>query len=270
MRETSFLAPDNFKIPSLNGLVLTRNGERLLESCLRSLSFCSEVLVVDSESEDRTRDIAESLGARVLVRPWEGPLPQFRFALANISGVWALSLDQDECVSPELERSLRAFFAAGPGQDLAGCYCSRRSFYFDRFLRRSGWYPDYLLRLFRVGAMEVKASGPHYSFHPQGPTGRLSGDIVHYPYANLSEHIEKINYYTQAAAAELYAKGARPSVAGAFGHGLARFAKLYLFKRGFLDGRAGLILAVHGFFYAFHKYLRAVELELQARSNRGG
>jgi glycosyltransferase involved in cell wall biosynthesis len=256
-------------IETLSGLVLTRNGERLLESCLRSMEFCKEVLVVDSESDDRTRDIATACGARVLVRGWEGPQPQFRFGFEHIATDWVLSLDQDECASPELRDSIVRLFAEPPPRDMAGYYCSRKSFYFDRFLRHSGWYPDRLLRLFRRAAMDVRTSGPHYSFHSLGPTGRLPGDIIHYPYLNLREHVEKINYYTQVSADELHAQGVRPGVGRAFAHGFARFAKLYLFKRGFLDGRAGLILAVHGFFYAFHKYLRAAELDIQARSNSG-
>ena len=252
-------------IEALTGLVLTRNGERLLAPCLRSLDFCKEVLVVDSESEDRTRDIARANGARVLVRRWEGPKPQFSFGFEQIATPWAFSLDQDECVSPELRASILALFAQGAPQDISGYYCSRRSFYYDRFLRHSGWYPDRLLRLFQRRSMEVRTSGPHYSFHPLGPTGRLVGDIAHHPYVNLREHVEKMNYYTQVAADELYAQGMKSGVATALAHGLARFAKLYFFKAGFMDGKAGLVLAVHGFFYAFQKYIRVAELGLQNR-----
>lgn len=251
---------------AFTGLVLTKDGERHLERCLQSLDFCRQILVVDSESMDRTREIASAHGAKVLVRPWQGPLPQFRYALEQVATDWVVSLDQDEWLSPELRASLEAL-ALDPGQldNMAGFWCSRRSFYFDRYLAHCGWYPDRLLRVFHKGRMELRASGPHYSFHPLAATGRLQGDIVHHPYEGLQEHVAKINYYTQEAAQSLHASGRKSGLVKAFGHGVARFAKIYLLRRGFLDGRAGLVLAVHGFFYAFHKYLRVAELEMQKK-----
>lgn len=252
----------------LCAVVLTKDGERHLARCLESLSFCDEILVVDSQSTDATREIATAHGARVLVHPWEGPLPQFRFALAEAAMDWVLSLDQDEWLSPELAAEVQALFRQGAPQSLAGFTCPRRSWYFDRYLKHSGWYPDRLLRLFHRQRMEVRASGPHYSFHALGPVGAFSGDIVHHPYAGLQEHLNKLNYYTQEAACSLHEKGRRAGLATALGHGLARFVKIYLLRRGFLDGRAGLILALHGFFYAFHKYIRVTELDLPPTQTR--
>lgn len=243
---------------AVTGLVLTFNGERLLADCLASLAFCDEILVVDSNSTDKTREIAAAAGARVLTRAWEGPGPQFAYAFEQIRTPWIFSLDQDELASETLVNSVRGALA-GPENAFAGYYCSRRSFYFDRFLKHSGWYPDRLLRLFRNGRMQVGVSGPHYSFHPQGATGTLTGDIIHYPYANLGEHLDKINYYTMIASKELREKGRTGGLPAALGHGFARFAKIYFLRRGFLDGKAGFILAVHGFYYAFLKYLRVAE-----------
>lgn len=250
----------------MTGLVLTKNGEKWLGRCLQSLRMCDHLLVVDSESTDATREIAEANGARVLVRPWEGPLPQFRYALEQVGTDWVVSLDQDEWLSHELRADIEALLAE-PGRlaDTAGLLCNRRSFYYDRYLRHSGWYPDRLLRVFHKGRMEVRASGPHYSFHALGPVGRLSGDIVHHPYADLSEHVAKMNYYCQEAARDLRAKGVRSGLGKALAHGLARFFKIYFLRRGFLDGRAGTILALHGFFYAFHKYARVTEYDLERR-----
>lgn len=244
--------------PKVTGLVLTKDGERHLEACLRSLSFCDELLVVDSESTDRTRDIAAACGARVLVRPWTGPADQFRFAFEHIRTPWVVSLDQDEILSETLQHSIQQALA-DPGPYTA-FLCPRASFYFERFLRHSGWYPDLLPRVFRLDATEVHVSAPHWGFRPQGPTRRLAGDLLHYPYANLAEHVDKINAYTQIAAQDLVRQGKNPSVFTALAHGLARFAKIYVLRAGFLDGRAGFVLAVNGFFYAFHKYIRATEL----------
>lgn len=251
---------------TVTGLVLTYNGARLLDECLASLSFCDTILVVDSQSTDETRDIAARHGATVLVRAWEGPGPQFRFALEQIATDWVVSLDQDEYLTEELRENILRVVRPEPGRPtpggadgLAGCWTPRRSFYYDRFLKHSGWYPDYLLRVFRTGRMEVRVSGAHYSFHPQGPTEKLAGDIVHHPYRNLREHLDKINAYAQAAADEMRAKGKKGGLTRAVAHGLVRFVKLYLLKLGVLDGRAGFINAVCGAFYAFQKYIRVSE-----------
>jgi hypothetical protein len=146
---------------------------------------------------------------------------------------------------------------------VSGFYCPRRSFYFDRFILHSGWYPDYLLRVFRKDAIEVRGVLPHEELCPTGSTGRLAGDIVHHPYADLFEHSAKINAYTRTASAELHRAGKRSSLARALGHGAGKFLKQYLVKKGFLDGRAGFVLALHGAWYSFQKYLRLAELDLK-------
>lgn len=239
------------------GLVLTLNGEKYLDQCLASLDFCDELLVVDSESSDRTIDIARAHGARVLVNPWPGPKAQFAFAFTHIATPWVVSLDQDEILSEELRANIRAALG-DPGQ-ISAFLCPRTSFYFDRFLRHSGWYPDLLPRVFKLAETDVHVSGPHYGFSPTGRTKRLRGDIIHYPYENLQQHLDKINYYTQIAADDMFQQGKKAGVLSALGHGLARFVKIYLLRRGFLDGRAGFVLAINSFFYAFHKYIRLME-----------
>ena len=244
--------------PSVTGLVLTLNGAKYLDECLKSLDFCDRLLVVDSGSTDATRDIAESHGATVLVNPWPGPKKQFEFAFGHVKTEWVVSLDQDEILSDELRASVMT--ALEDTQGMSAFVCPRTSFYIDRFLRHSGWYPDLLPRVFRLADTGVHVSGPHYGFEPRGRTRRLTGDIIHYPYENLKQHVEKINYYTQIAAEEMHAKGKRAGVATALGHGLARFMKIYFFRRGFLDGKAGFVLAVNSFFYAFQKYIRLAEM----------
>ncbi|GFM36660.1 glycosyltransferase family 2 protein [Desulfovibrio psychrotolerans] len=264
--------------PSVTGLVLTYNGGRLLEKCLASLSFCDKVLVVDSFSTDDTVAIATAAGATVLQRAWEGPGPQFQFAFSQIDTEWVVSLDQDEICTPALrERILTAFaeqetVASPAGQDaaasqarqgtqppLAGYYVHRRNWYFDRFMQHSGWYPDALLRVFRPALMQVQVSGAHYSFHPAGTTQTLAADILHYPYESFAQHLDKINSYAQQGADDLRRKGRKGGVLRGIGHGAVRFAKLYFFQRGVLDGRAGFINAAHGAFYAFLKYVRVEE-----------
>lgn len=243
---------------SVTGVVLTFNGERWLAETLKSLDFCDALLVVDSGSTDGTLAIAEAAGAKVLHRAWEGTIPQFRYAFEHVSTPWIVTLDQDEFLSPELKDALRGALA-DPGV-AGGFFCPRRSWYLDRFIRHGGWYPDHLLRAFRLDAVEIRGTLPHEEFHPTGPTRTLAGDIVHYPYADLAEHLDKINSYTTIAARELHARGRRSGLGKALSHGVGKFLKKYLLKQGFRDGRAGLVLAVHDFLYAFQKYMKLAEL----------
>jgi glycosyltransferase involved in cell wall biosynthesis len=242
---------------TVTGLVLTFNGERLLEKCLKSLDFCDQLLVVDSESTDRTREIAEQCGARVIVRPWPGPVDQFKFALGEVSSTWVISLDQDELLTDELRDNI--VDKLNKKERVAGYYVPRSSFYFNRFMKHSGWYPDHLFRVFRAGKMDVSASGAHYHFKPRGETIKLKGDILHYPYESFHQHMEKINYYAEEGAAALREKGVSGGVAKALLHAKMRFIKLYLLKLGFLDGTAGLCNALAGFYYTFQKYIRVEE-----------
>eukprot|EP00828_Plagiopyla_frontata_P037800 TRINITY_DN4961_c0_g2_i1.p2 TRINITY_DN4961_c0_g2~~TRINITY_DN4961_c0_g2_i1.p2 ORF type:complete len:195 (+),score=51.60 TRINITY_DN4961_c0_g2_i1:277-861(+) len=159
----------------ITGLILTFNGQRLLERTLESLDFCDDILVVDSGSTDATLDIAKRFNARILHRAWEGTIPQFKYAFKHVATPWVITLDQDEYLSPELKKAIVDGLES-PGT-ACGYYLRRRSFYFDRFLKHSGWYPDYLLRVFRMDGFELRGILPHEEFHPTGPAPRLS--LIH-------------------------------------------------------------------------------------------
>ncbi len=259
---------------SITGLVLTYNGERLLARCLDSLGFCERILVIDSFSTDRTEVIAREAGCIFVQHKWEGPAAQFAYAfelLDEMGAEWVFSLDQDELCSPELRESvLRATAEADLQQkNLAGFWISRRSWYYDRFLMHSGWYPDRLLRVFRNGRMNASVSGAHYSFHPLGSAQRIDGDILHYPYSSFREHLDKINSYAQQGADDLAARGKHGGILAGLAHGFGRFLRIYVLKKGFLDGRAGFINAAHGAFYAFLKYVRVDEGNWGSPYNHG-
>ena len=241
----------------ITGLICTFNGERLLAKTLASLDFCDHILVVDSGSTDQSVTIAKKAGAEVIFHPFAGMIAQLQFGFTKISTPWVITLDQDEYLSPELRDNVQA--ALKNPKEISGFFLPRRSFYYDRFIQHSGWYPDYLLRLFRPIDVEIKGTLPHEEIRALGKTQRLSGDIIHYPYRNLGEHLSKINSYTQTAAGELAASGVSSSLTKALAHGLSKFLKHYLLKKGFLDGKAGFILALHAFLYGFHKYIRIVE-----------
>ncbi|MCT4626296.1 glycosyltransferase family 2 protein [Halodesulfovibrio sp.] len=240
------------------GLILTYNGEATLKQCIESLHFCDSVVVIDSFSTDKTVAIAENLGATVIQNAWNGPAAQFTFAFSQINADWVVSLDQDEVCTSSLKAKIVEAIANAP-QDTAGYYTKRKSWYYNRFMKHSGWYPDWLLRVFRPEKLEVKVSGAHYSFHPKGKTEKLDAEILHYPYMSFSQHLQKIDSYAQQGADDLHAKGKKGGLGKGITHGTMRFIKLYFIKLGFLDGKAGFINAIHGAFYAFLKYVRVSE-----------
>lgn len=246
----------------LAGLVLTYNGERLLRDCLTSLAFCDVLLVVDSGSNDTTLSIATECGATVLSHKWEGPAMQFHFALnylkTHFPEYWVFTLDQDEICTQELQNQLQSAIKSAPA-DLSGFLISRKSWYYNRFLLHSGWYPDYLFRCFRQDQMFLKVIGAHESLLPKGKTYKLKGEILHYPYDNFRQHLEKINLYAEQGANDLRKRGVKGGIAAGLAHGFGRFVRIYVIKVGFLDGKAGFINAVHGAFYAFLKYVRIPE-----------
>lgn len=251
---------------TITGLILTLNGERLLDRCLSSLDFCDRLLIIDSGSTDATPEIAARHKADFIHNAWQGPKAQFEFGVRQVTTDYVFTLDQDEVCSTRLKHSILDVLAnAAKGSALPAYYVPRRSWYFNRFLKHSGWYPDWLLRLFRPAAAEFHQSGAHESIHPAlikgrpAPTGRLSGDILHYPYESFTHHLAKVNAYAEEGALDMRAKGRRGGILPGLIHAASRFLKVYFFKLGLLDGRAGFINAAHASFYAFLKYVRIEE-----------
>ncbi len=239
----------------ITALVLTYNGERLLDKCLESLSFCKEILVVDSYSTDLTQAIAERYGARFIQNTFLGPLPQFQFALDHITTPWVITLDQDEICSDSLRQALLQTLPHAP-EHICGYYVQRCSWYLDRFIRHSGWYPDKLLRVFRHKGVHFTQSGAHEKINPVGPTLEITENIIHYPYESFEHQWDKLNKYAQLGAAHMAQNGTKPSLSKAILHALGCFLRIYVLKKGFLDGRAGFLIAAHESFYVFAKYAR--------------
>lgn len=244
--------------PRLTALIITLNGERLLDECLKSLAFCDHILIIDSFSTDSTEVIAAAHKATFIQNPWPGNAKQIAFGLnwlaQNAPTDWVVFLDCDEIISEPLRHDIIQALQA-PGVHVAFSM-PRRTWYFNRFLRHGGSYPDRLFRLFKPEALGISESGAHQSLDPNGPSGELHGDLLHYTYASFFNQLEKLNDYAERGAKDLRAKGLRGGIALGLGHGLWRFTQMYFFRRGFLDGRAGFLMAAHTAFYTFLKYVR--------------
>ena len=251
----------------ITGVVLTHSGERLIEKCLTSLSFCQFLLVVDSGSNDNTLAIAKQFGAQVIHRNWDGFATQFTFAQTLVQTRWFFILDQDEICTPELAALIvKAITQADADADCpipspVAFSISRKSWYFNRFMKHSGWYPDHILRVFRTGFVEFYEDA-HIHYRPLGGKEHISGpdaEIIHYPYTGFDHQLTKLNSYASSGARSLRERGAKGGILSGVWHGFGRFVRIYFLKKGFLDGRAGFLAACHGSFYAFLKYVRVLE-----------
>jgi len=245
--------------------VITRDEEDRIGDCLASVAWADEILVVDSGSTDRTVAIARGTGARVIVRDWPGYAAQKNFAVEQLAADWVLSVDADERVTPELAAQVRALVAAAAA-GIAGASVPRRTWYLGRWIRHGGWYPDRKVRLMRRGRGRWEGEHVHERLAVAGAVRALGGDLLHYTYRDIADHLRTIDCFTTAAARGLAARGTRGAGCGMLVNPPLKFLKMYLLKAGFLDGLPGFVVAVLGSYYVFLKYAKLWELQ-RARSS---
>ncbi|WP_280154993.1 glycosyltransferase family 2 protein [Piscinibacter sp. XHJ-5] len=261
---------------NLSVILITRNEAHNIAACLQSVGFADEWIVVDSSSDDGTREIAERCGARVTTTSdWPGFGVQKNRALAQAQGRWVLSIDADERVSEQLAANiLRVVADVTSGQEphassqgaprgAVGYELSRLSSFCGQWMRHGDWYPDRVLRLFRRGTGRFSDDLVHERLLIDGPIGRLEGELLHDSMPTLENAIDKMNRYSSGRALDKVRAGRQGGLASALSHGLWAFIRCYLLRRGFLDGRLGLVLAVY---VAEGTYYRYLKMGLLARS----
>ena len=235
----------------LSVIVITRNEAQRLPTCLRSVAFADEIVVVDSGSTDGTPDLARHLGARVVeTADWPGFGAQKQRALDAASGDWVLSLDADEWLDETLAAGVQDV-VAGRGPVRADAWqVERLSAFCGQWMRAGSWFPDRLPRLFRRGSARFSDDQVHERLLVDAPQGGsrtlpvLPGWLLHNSIGSLHDGIEKMNRYTTGRAADLQRQGRGGGLRAALGHGVAAFLRSYLLRRGFLDGRRGFVLAM--------------------------
>ena len=243
---------------TLSLIVITRNEAHNLHDCLQSVQgLANEVVVVDSNSTDATRDIALQYGA-VVLQPsdWPGFGPQKQRALDAASCDWVLSLDADERVTPELAQEIRSVLMSDAQQASAAYQMPRLSWYCGTFIRHSGWQPDHVLRLFPRTHARFSDDLVHERVVSDLPLKTLRHHLLHYSYLNFSQVLSKTDAYSTASAQQAFAKGKRATVASAVGHGAWAFFRTYVIRAGFLDGAHGLALAISNAEASYYKYLK--------------
>ncbi len=228
----------------LTACLITRNEEDNLPRALASLKgIADEIVVVDCGSTDRTVEMARENGARVLTRAWTNYSEQRNFAAEQASHDWILAVDADEEISEELSKSIREWKAGTPQHPVYEM--ARRTWYLGAWIRHSGWYPDYIKRLYRRDAARF-AGIIHESVSPENDTacvGRLRGDLLHYTVRTFAEHEEKVERYTTLSAQQMYAEGKRNWRAAVWLATPWAWFRSFVLQLGFLDGYRGAVIA---------------------------
>ncbi len=244
----------------LSFTLITYNEEKNIGRALESIkNTADEIILLDSNSNDRTLEIAARYGAKIYTAKFEGFAAQKNRALSYATGDYIFVLDADEEINHKLQDWLirfknkkldDAFYNA------AGFFVARKSSFLGKWINYSGWFPDYTLRLIKRGAGVFKKARVHESLEVKGGILKIdkNGFMLHYTYQSLDQYFDKFNSYTRLAALDLKERGVRPSHVKIFINPIFSFIKQYFIKFGFLDGFHGLILAILSAFYVFVKY----------------
>lgn len=238
----------------LSAVLITKNAGDDFERCLQSLSFADEIVLLDSGSTDDTLAIAERAGARIFTsQTWPGFGVQRQHAQQYTRGEWVFWVDVDEVVSEELAQSVQAAIKVAPANTVFEV--SRLSWFFGRFIRHSGWYPDRIVRLYRRDEFAYNDALVHEKVLCDGAQiTTLNGDLLHYTATDVQDYLSKSVRYAADWAEGRFRRGKKASLFDACGHSAAAFLRKYIFQRGFLDGRHGFLLAVFTAHYVFNKY----------------
>ncbi len=242
----------------ITATIITFNEAENIRAACESVAWADEILVVDSESTDATREIASACGARVVSRPWPGFAAQKQFASEAATHEWVFSLDADERVTPKLRASLLALRDADESTLADGYRVARRSFYMGRWIQGGGWYPDYQLRLYRRARGRWEGAHVHESvrMRPSARVEVLRGDLEHYSVRDASHHHRMIGErYAPLAARQMYEAGRRTTPLKIAAAGPSAFVRSFLLKQGFRDGLTGLSIAAFAAHHAFLKHL---------------
>lgn len=261
------LLPDEYtpsSMQTISVIIVAKNEAHDIRDCILSVQpWANDVIVFDSGSTDGTQQICRDLGARVFETDWPGDGPQKNRALAEATGDWVLCLDADERVSSELAHEIQRLLTDGSTYT---AFSTRRSSSFcGRFMKHSGWWPDWIERLFKRGSARFTDVRTHTHLEVEGSTGKLRGAILHISIPDIAESLDKANDYSTAGALTMFERGKRSSLGKAILKGLWAFIRTYFLRLGFLDGQEGFMLAIANAEGTYYRYVKLMLLGRQAK-----
>jgi glycosyltransferase involved in cell wall biosynthesis len=242
--------------PPISAFIATHNEEQRIGRCLESVKWCEEIVVVDDNSTDKTKEVCRRYTDRIFNRKWDGYANQKNFAMQQTTNDWVLLMDSDEELSHQLIKEIMDELENIP-PDICGYEMPRKVFYLGRWITHSGWYPDYKLRLYRKSKGYMGGEDPHETFILDGKTKRFKSDLLHYSYRDISEQVRTLNRYSGIFAdhrvwrpSDLFRMIIKPPV---------KFLEVYIGKGGILDGFAGFAISMMMSYFVFMKYAKIFE-----------
>lgn len=252
--------------PPISACIITFNEEKNIRDCLESIKWVDDIVVVDSFSQDNTVQVSREYTDRVFETAWQGHVKQKNCALDHAKNEWVLCLDADERVSLELREEIERHLSEDDSE-FDGYWFPRHSFYLGRWINHGGWYPDYKLRLFKKSKGRWGGKDPHDKVILQGRTERLSGELLHFVYRNLSHQLQTVDSFSTITARGFVSESKTFSLIELLFRPPFKFFEMYVLKKGFMDGLPGFIIAVASSFYVFLKYAKLWELRKQESVN---
>jgi glycosyltransferase involved in cell wall biosynthesis len=246
-------------VPKLSVTVVARNEAADLGAALASAAWADEIVVVDSQSTDDTVAIARQYTDRVVVHEWLGHIEQKNYAASLASHDWILSLDADERVTPRLAEEIKSTLAGVPGH--AAYRMPRVTQHLGRWIRSTDWYPDDQLRLYNRQTAEWTGRYVHEAVTVRGTVGRLHGELHHFAFRDIADHLETIDRYTTYAAQQMHESGRGAGLLQLVFHPPLAFLRNYILRGGIRDGTTGLIISVMNSYYVFLKFAKLWELD---------
>lgn len=225
----------------ISAIIIAGNEEKNIRECLESVSWCDEIILVDSESTDRTVEIAKEFTDKIFIKKWEGFAVQKRFSLEKASNEWVISVDADERVSPQLKNEIEKILDSNAQFD--GFKIPRENYFLNKKIKYCGWGNDFQLRLFKKSKAKVTDRKVHEGFIVDGNVGKLDNALIHYTHQKISETINKINHYSTLEAEEKFGKK-KVKPLQILTHPIAAFLNHFISRKGYKDGVHGLMISL--------------------------
>jgi glycosyltransferase involved in cell wall biosynthesis len=254
-------------VPNVSVTIITLNEAEHIAAALASVRWADEVIVVDAGSTDGTQDIARAAGARVMERDWPGYVEQKNYAASLAAHDWIFSLDADERVPVALADEIQRRLESVP--DVRAFRVRRVAFHLGRWVRTTDFYPDYQTRLYDRRAARWRGKYVHESVTADGPVGLLTGELEHYSFRDLHDHVERINRYSTLAARQMHEEGRRSGPLHVLVHPPAAFLRNYILRRGFMDGTVGLAISLINSYSVFLKFAKLWEMQRAPKARIG-
>lgn len=245
--------------PMISATIITKDEESNIEDCLESLGWVDEIVVLDCGSSDNTVRLARKYTDKVFIEAWRGQGHQKNRAVELAQGPWIFSIDADERVTPALAAEIRAAIAGG---ELRAYAMRRKNFYRDQWINHCGWWPDWVKRVFQKGEAQFSADVIHDSLQVPSAVGKLNYPLLHYSFKSPQDFLNRAYWYAYNQAKEKHAQGTQASAWTAVSHAVYALFQTYLLRLGFLNGAAGLLIAVSNAVGVFYRYMILRHLNL--------